>query len=158
MAYVKIYFDLRKELDLNMNHIAILTMTYGLSKKTGWCYMSKESMADEIGITRQGLYKSINELKQKGFLVLSADGLKLSEGTQVKFDIFHTESRFNNIDFIDNVNSVDKSSKLSLQEDVNSVDRSSKLSLHNTENISKNINRERSKDYIKDFSKENLRL
>jgi hypothetical protein len=38
------------------------------SKVPGWCYMSREMMADEVGLSKQGILKMVERLVEDGFL------------------------------------------------------------------------------------------
>jgi hypothetical protein len=77
------------------------------SKGSGWCYVGKQRLADELGLSKQGIYKVIDRLMERKLLIKNDKGwIKVS---------------------LEGVNSVD--SQLSLP--VNSVYSGGQLSLPN---------------------------
>lgn len=118
LTYTTIQHEFRKSHKLNYNEYVLLDMIYFLqtnpsSKVKGWCYSKKKTLAEEIGITRQGLNKLIASLCEKGFLVEDEKTRHLQ--TTDKWNVVYFQ---------------DQKRKLSLHENVNSVDTKGKLSLH----------------------------
>lgn len=74
LTYTTIQHNFRKENNLSCNEYVLLDMIYLLhtspiSKIQGWCYMKRETMADEIGISKQGLLNIIDRLIDSEFLI-----------------------------------------------------------------------------------------
>jgi len=66
-------------LGLSMNDYCIADCIYHYtanpkSPVPGWCFASKQSIADQIGITKSWVIKSLNTLEEKGIIEKSADG------------------------------------------------------------------------------------
>lgn len=73
LLYTHIYHNFRKENKLTCNEYVICDMVYHLSvnpdaKVKGWCFMSRETMADEIGISKQSVINLLNKMIEIGFL------------------------------------------------------------------------------------------
>lgn len=74
LNYTNIQHVFRKEHKLSCNEYVLCDMIFFLSstkdsKVPGWCYMTKESMAEEIGLTKQAILNMIDRLVERGFLV-----------------------------------------------------------------------------------------
>ena len=70
--YTVILHHPRKQLGLTINEYCLADTVHKLSGNRsivpGWCYAAKDSLADGISITRRGIHKMINRLKEKGIL------------------------------------------------------------------------------------------
>jgi hypothetical protein len=70
--YTVILHHPRKQLGLTINEYCLADTVHKLSGNRsivpGWCYASKDNLADGISITRRGIHKMINRLKDKGIL------------------------------------------------------------------------------------------
>jgi len=67
LNYTTIHHETRKSLGLSANEYMIADLIYNLqnnpkSKHPGWCYASKDSLADTLGLTRNGIQKLVNKL------------------------------------------------------------------------------------------------
>jgi hypothetical protein len=73
LLFTNIYHRSRRNLGLTVNEYCIADSVYHLatnpeSTKKGWCYMSRGSMAEEFGFSRQSIITIINKLIKKGIL------------------------------------------------------------------------------------------
>lgn len=73
LTYTNIQHEFRKNNELSCNEYVLLDMIYflqtsPLSKIQGWCYMKRDTMADEIGISKQGILKMIDRLIISNFI------------------------------------------------------------------------------------------
>lgn len=140
----------RRALQLSISDYCFMDMVCKLStnpksKKTGWCTMSKQTMADETGMTKRGVYKLIARLIQEDLLERDTKG-----------NIRHTSKWYDTVIWADQekekyfagiprkvVNSVHPGSELSSPQLVNSVHPASELSSPNTiNNTNKDIERD----------------
>lgn len=67
LNYTNIQHNFRKENNLSLNEYVLCDMIFYLSKKSdskvpNWCYMSKETMAKEIGLSKQSIITLIKKL------------------------------------------------------------------------------------------------
>ncbi len=79
MRYTTIIHDARISLGLSMNDYCIADCIYHYSNNPksptpGWCFASKQHIADQIGITKSWAIKSISLLEKKGLVEKSLDG------------------------------------------------------------------------------------
>ena len=132
LLYTNIQHNLRRDLDISCLEYVLVDMIYHLSTKPdsaviGWCYKSKEQLALEIGITKQGLLKMIDRLILCGLLVKNAETRYLKT----------TEKYFGKL-FTDGKQSLPQESKQSLPKAVNKVDPiiiTNKNTINNTYSI-----------------------
>jgi len=73
LTYTNIQHQFRKSNNLSCTEYVFLDMVYHLhtkpfSKVQGWCYASKELLANEIGLTKRGILKMMEKLIDLGFL------------------------------------------------------------------------------------------
>lgn len=73
LNYTQIQHNFRKENNLTLNEYVLCDMIFFLSKKSdskvpGWCFMSKETMAKEIGLSKQSVITLIKKLCEMDFL------------------------------------------------------------------------------------------
>jgi predicted transcriptional regulator len=73
LLYTNIIHPVRKKFKLTCNEYVLLDIIYHLSnnpesKVKGWCYASKETLAQEIGISRQSICNLIDKLINKGLI------------------------------------------------------------------------------------------
>lgn len=73
LTYTNIQHNFRKENNLTLNEYVVCDMIFFLSKKSdskvpNWCFMSKETMANEIGLSKQSIITLIKKLCELGFL------------------------------------------------------------------------------------------
>ena len=70
--YTTILHHARKQLGLTINEYCfadtVEKLSSGRSMVPGWCYASKEHLADTLGFTRRGVTKMIKSLKDQGIL------------------------------------------------------------------------------------------
>ena len=74
LVYTNIQHNFRKKHNLSCNEYVLLDMIYVLhtnpdNKLDNWCYMSKNNLAKEIGISKMGLMKMIDRLVVDGFII-----------------------------------------------------------------------------------------
>ena len=72
-SFTTILHGKRKELKLNLIEYCIADTIYNLSNNPsspvqGWCYASKETLAEILDTTRQTIHSSIKKLIEKGIL------------------------------------------------------------------------------------------
>lgn len=92
LIYTNIQHDFRKRNGLSCNEYVLCDMIFFLSSKEtsnvpGWCYMSRNVMADDIGLSKQGLLNMIDRLIDEGLLIRNEQTkfLKTSEKWQVVY-------------------------------------------------------------------------
>lgn len=73
LSYTLILHQIRKKLGLSLMEYCIADSIYHLSnnpknKVQGWCYASKETLADFIGTTQRTVFSNINHLIIKGLI------------------------------------------------------------------------------------------
>ena len=73
LTYTTIQHQFRKANGLSMNEYIICDMIYHLannpdSKIKGWCYMSKQKMADEFGLGKRTVEMILNRMIESGYL------------------------------------------------------------------------------------------
>ena len=86
LNYTTIHHETRKKLGLSANEYMIADLIYNLqnnpkSKCPGWCYASKTSIADTLGLTERGIIKIIGRLLNMG-LLLKDDATKYLQTSQ----------------------------------------------------------------------------
>ncbi len=91
MRYTTVIHEARMMLKLSMNDYCVADCIYHLSNNPksplpGWCYASKQSIANQIGITKSWAVKSIQTLIDMGIVTKSGDG-KLLKTTAKWFEI-----------------------------------------------------------------------
>ncbi len=74
LIFTNIQHGFRKKNGLSCNEYIILDMVYHLhtkpdSKIKDWCYMSRDTMSKEVGISKRGLINIISKLCDDGFLL-----------------------------------------------------------------------------------------
>lgn len=74
LIYTTIQHAFRKEHKLTCNEYVLVDMVYALSTSTlskfpGWCYMKRESMAEELGLSKQSIINLIEKMVDSGFLI-----------------------------------------------------------------------------------------
>ena len=72
LTFTNIQHEFRKKNNLSCNEYVMADMIFLLSKKDnamgGWCYASKNTLADEIGLTKQGVLLMLTKLEKMGFV------------------------------------------------------------------------------------------
>lgn len=63
----------RREMDLSMHEYALADLIYNLSNNpksdySGWCYASKDFLAEQLDLSKQTIHALINELVNKGIV------------------------------------------------------------------------------------------
>src|SRR5690349_9181065 len=70
--YTVILHHPRKKLGMTINEYCLADTVHKLSSTRsmvpGWCYASKEHLADSLGFSRRSIHNMINSLKGKGIL------------------------------------------------------------------------------------------
>jgi len=155
LIYTNIQHEIRKRLQLSCNEYVLLDMIFHLSnnpetKIKGWCYASKETLAKEIGLSRQGVINMVDKLIEINLLEKDENTRFLR--TTDTWDLIY----FNHKDTLQGVKKVYNECKESLHEEC-------KESLHNnnTYNNNKisvkdkqNQFAEKIKPYIEDFGRD----
>lgn len=73
--YATLLYGVRKELDITIAEYYYIDMVYHLSRnEKGWCYKSLESIADDMGMSKNGVVKMRNRLIERGFIKKSIKG------------------------------------------------------------------------------------
>ena len=147
LLYTNIIHPVRKKFKLTCNEYVLLDIIYHLSnnpesKVKGWCYASKETLAQEIGISRQSICNLLDKLIDKG--LIEKDELTRFLKTKTEWNVVYLNIKSDN-NYVKNVyneqskedlQSVKKvysDCKESLQEDC-------KESLHNNNTFNTNNN------------------
>lgn len=96
LAYTTIIHEFRRQNELSCLEYVLLDMIYHLqvsprSAVKDWCYMKRETMAEEIGITKRGLLGMIDRLIESGFLIRN-DETKFLKTTEKWFCVYFTDS------------------------------------------------------------------
>lgn len=138
LIYTQIQHLFRKENGLSNNEYVLMDMIHILStmsnsKFPGWCYMKREKIAEEIGITRQGLAKMIIRLEMSELLIVDYESRFMK--TTAKWQKVY----FDKSDSLHDVNKVTKDVNL-VADDVNKVAETCKQSLHHDNNSYNNSN------------------
>lgn len=71
--YATLLYDVRKTLDISIAEYFYLDMVWHLSH-SGWCYKSLESVAEDMGISKNGVIKMRDRLIKRGLLKKSVKG------------------------------------------------------------------------------------
>lgn len=134
LNYTTINHPAREGLGLSWLEYGLADLIYRLSNNPdsdypNWCYASKETLASNLGITKQGLHKILNRLIFKGLVEKHPQTKHL----KITIDWYETVEISSSKQSLLGVNFVDKDSKQSLLGD-------SKQSLHKKESIEKEIN------------------
>lgn len=139
--YTTINHTAREQMGLSWLEYGLADLIYNLSnhptsKYQGWCYASKQTLAELMGMSKQGIHKILLRLIEKGIVEKDEETkyLKISFGWYEKVLINDSKQSLP-------VNKVD--SKQSLPVVVNKVYSGSKQSLHN-------------KDIYNDIDKDNI--
>ena len=74
LKFTNIQHDFRKQNKLTLNEYVLCDMIFFLSNKDSgkvpnWCYMTKQKMAEEMGVSKQSIMNLLKKLIQKGFLI-----------------------------------------------------------------------------------------
>lgn len=74
LKFTNIQHEWRRSQGLSCTEYVLCDMIYHLSRSESsqvpnWCYMSRNVMAEEIGITKQGLIKMLERLIEKGLII-----------------------------------------------------------------------------------------
>lgn len=112
------------ELKLKGNELLIYAIIYGFSQNNQQFKGSHRYLADWCNSTRQGIMKNIESLIKKKLLEKKEVYIN-----NVKFCRYRTLDI--NVEYLQDINKVDRDGKQSLQRDVNKNDKDSKQSLQN---------------------------
>lgn len=79
IGYTTVMHEPRVKLGLTMNEYSLLDLIYRLSTNPmapvkGWCSMSKQGMADFLGVSKRTVISICNKLSDDGLLEKSVDG------------------------------------------------------------------------------------
>lgn len=96
-SFTIIKHDFRKGKGLSCLEYVLLDMVYCLmnnqrSAKPGWCYMSREVMANELGLSKQGLLNMLDRLIERGFLIKNEVDKNLKVTTEFS-DVYFTDGK-----------------------------------------------------------------
>ena len=134
LIYTTIQHPFRKKHKLTVIEYVLIDMVYLLSVKPdsdvpGWCYMSKQTMATEIGISRRTVINLINTNEENGFL----------ERHQITKHL-RTTKKWQNVYFTDGAKSAHPVQSNSSNGAGSAQDGSEKVA-HNINNIYNNTNK-----------------
>lgn len=136
LTYTTIQHGFRKANGLSLNEYTLCDMIYHLSTKPsssvpGWCYMTKNSMAHELGCTKQAILNMLDRLILQGFLI------KNEETKYLK-----TAEKWNSVyELIDGKESLPEVKKV-YQHGKESLPQAGKETLPNNNNTNKNRDKE----------------
>jgi len=68
------YWGIMQQFDLTPTEALVATLVKQLSKRTGDCYMAKATIARQINVKEDTVYRAINKLIEKGVLDRSNQG------------------------------------------------------------------------------------
>lgn len=159
-TFCTVDFKKKRELRLTLNEYVLLDIAFHLSARTGWCYASKDYLADTLDISRQSVFNLINKLIKNNWIEKDSatksirttekwqsnysedyniDGLNITIPAQSKNDTDSKESLLSKQNH-------SKETLLGVQIDSKETLQSSKESLHNTYTISKDKNYKNSEE------------
>ena len=155
LLYTNIQHEIRKQFNLSCNEYVLLDMIYHLStnpdsKIKGWCYASKELLANEIGLSRQAIFNMIEKLSDLNLIEKDFQTRFLK--TTEQWNLIY----FNQKDTLHKVKKVDREGKESLPEE-------GKESLHNNNTLIIDNNKvkekqrefaDKIKPYIEDYGRD----
>lgn len=121
----------------------------------GWCWASRQTLADDIGYTKRGIIKAIDRLAELG--LIEKNDRKWVAPTILYHKIAHEkigELRPQSVNQVHQSNSVN--GELSTPVSVNSVHQSGELSSPKYIDINKDIKEEKIKLHSQKFSEENI--
>lgn len=100
LTYTNIQHDFRKANALSLNEYVLCDMIYHLSnnknnKITGWCHSKRESLAEDMGLSKQTVIKLIQKLIDLDFIYRDYD-TKYLQTTQ-KWDAVYTGEYSNSV-------------------------------------------------------------
>jgi predicted MarR family transcription regulator len=67
-TFCKIYWDIFGEFDLSPIEGLLLSLIHGLSRSKGYCYASKQTLADLLNVTDICIYGVIARLEEDGLI------------------------------------------------------------------------------------------
>jgi DNA-binding transcriptional regulator GbsR (MarR family) len=117
LKYTNIQHDFRKQNNLSLNEYVICDMIFFLCKKSDskvpqWCFMSKETMGKEMGLSKQSIITLIKKMCDFGFL----EKQEITGFVKTTFlweKVYFTDGK----DSLPSVNKVDEIGKESLPHD-----------------------------------------
>ena len=65
LQYVKLDLRFRREHDLSLTDMALLSLVESLSRRSGWCYASRGYVARSLGISTRTVQRSLARLRKK---------------------------------------------------------------------------------------------
>ncbi|MDJ1506090.1 hypothetical protein [Xanthocytophaga agilis] len=68
MQYTLVYHDLLDHFDLTMPEYALIYLIDGLSAQNGWCFASREELANRVRMGSRWVFNSLNQLTEKGLI------------------------------------------------------------------------------------------
>jgi len=106
MSFVTVDFDIRRELGISIVEYILAERIYFLAynkgnRNLGWCYASKQTLADEIGYTRRGIIPLINRLEELGYIERGIDSMIAP--TQLYHDIAKNRYKSNTSHTVQNL-------------------------------------------------------
>ena len=73
--YATLLYGVRKQLDITIAEYYYIDMVYHLSRnERGWCYKSLESIADDMGMHKNGVIKLRERMVERGYVKKSIKG------------------------------------------------------------------------------------
>lgn len=97
LKYTNIQHDFRKKHGLSCNEYVLADMIYFLStnpqsKVPGWCYKSRVSLADDLGVSKQSILNLVRSLEDKS-LVEKSDITSFLRTTEVWNKVYFTDGK-----------------------------------------------------------------
>lgn len=91
-GFTTIQHDPRLKFDLSSDSYCVADVIYNLANNPssiapGWCYSSRQSIADMLGISKRSVQRALEELRVKKLLVVN-DDTNFLRTTQKWFDEF----------------------------------------------------------------------
>jgi DNA-binding MarR family transcriptional regulator len=67
-TYGRVFFALRQRLGLSVSACLLADVVEILSRRTGWCFASREYLADLLGVSPRSLRRLLHELESRGLI------------------------------------------------------------------------------------------
>jgi hypothetical protein len=158
--YVCLDFEVRQKLQITMMEYALMERIYFLSHNkanihNGWCWASRQTLADDIGYTKRGIIKAIDRLAELG--LIEKNDRKWVAPTILYHRIAHEKTGELKPQSVNSVHQSGMSNgELSTPQSVNSVHQSGELSSPKYIDINKDIKEEKIKLHSPQSSEEDF--
>ncbi len=80
--YGRVYFDARRQLGLSVGEYLFLDVVHTLSRRTGWCYASRQYLAETFGVSVRSIQRLVARLEERGLLEVAGDSSRQVRPTE----------------------------------------------------------------------------